>query len=92
MPQWSKERRELADRAHSCRSYDKAKGNGIPWQREIRIPHSKADSFLPTFGYRNISYMVTSLEEEVLLGPLGQCHASVGHQLELVWEFLVSSC
>ena len=35
-------------------------------REKVRIPHSKADSFLPTFGNRNFSCMATSLQEEVL--------------------------
>lgn len=46
------------------------------WQEEARMPHGKADPFLPTCGYRNNSHMTTCLQEEVLQvlqgsGPLG---------------------
>lgn len=60
------------------------------WQENVRIPHSKADPFLPTFGYRNDSYMTTSIGGTVgavpcRCGPLAGAGLRIrGYQLLII--------
>ena len=67
----------FADRAHAGGS-----GDETPWQEKARMPRSKADFFLLTFGYRNFLYGFLSTGRT--LGPSGPCHANVRYRLELV--------